>query len=119
MTKYQIKIIKKLLGEACRLRDGNQCLRCGKTTTLQTSHIKPTGRYRKMAYDLDNVKTLCVGCHLYWWHKDPLEASEWLKTAIPEARLKKLHLRAITTDKTILDYKLIKLDLENEIRKYG
>jgi hypothetical protein len=25
-----------------------------------------------------------VGCHLYWWHKEPVEAAEWLRTAFPE-----------------------------------
>lgn len=118
MTKYEIKELRKLQRQACLARDNNCCLRCGKTDRLCASHIYPKGKYRKLEFNPENVKTLCFSCHIMWWHKHPLEASEWLKTAIPELRLKRLHLQSITTDKTILDYNLIKLDLEREIEKY-
>ena len=26
-----------------------------------------------------NIKQMCMHCHLYWWHKDPIAAMEWLK----------------------------------------
>jgi hypothetical protein len=33
---------------------------------------------------LINVKTLCLGCHLFWWHKDPVSAGEWFVKTYPE-----------------------------------
>ncbi|MDQ3816139.1 MAG: hypothetical protein M3362_00425 [Acidobacteriota bacterium] len=43
-----------------------------------------------MAWEIDNVKTLCWGCHKYWWHLNPLEAEEWYKATFPKARRDKL-----------------------------
>lgn len=71
-------------------RDGNRCLRCGTTSNLQLSHIYPKGKYRKMEHDPLNLKILCLGCHLFWWHKHPLEAGEWLKSVLPSERIQYL-----------------------------
>lgn len=100
------------------LRDGERCLKCGKKDKLQTSHIYPKGRHRTMEYDLDNVKTLCNACHLYWWHKNPIEANSWLVERIPERRLKRLKLMA-QTQGTMPDYALTKIYLEQEIKNYA
>lgn len=118
MTKDNRKELNILLHEYLRLRDGERCLRCGKTDRLQLSHIYSKGKYRKMEFEEDNVKLLCVGCHLYWWHKSPIEAFEWLEATISPERLKRLKLRANINDKSILDYKLIKLYFENKIQEY-
>ena len=113
MTKAEKTKLNKLLREAMIRRDGEQCLRCGKTP-VQMSHIKSKGKYRKLAFDLNNVKPLCLGCHLYWWHKEPLEAAEWVREKLPE-RIKYLEEKTRTIDKTKLDYKQIKRELENVI----
>ena len=26
---------------------------------------------------------MCYKCHMQWWHKNPLEASEWFKANFP------------------------------------
>ena len=113
MTKAEKTKLNKLLREAMIRRDGEQCLRCGKTP-VQMSHIKSKGKYRKLAFDLNNVKPLCLGCHLYWWHKEPLDAAEWVREKLPE-RIKYLEEKTRTIDKTKLDYKQIKRELENVI----
>lgn len=118
MTKYERKELNALLRKAMLLRDKNRCLRCGKTETLQMSHIYPKGRYRKLEFDLDNVKTLCFGCHIGFWHKNPIEAKFWLDMVVPEDRLKRLRLRSQTSGDGMRNYKLLKLYLQAELKKY-
>ncbi len=90
MTKQEGKTLNGLLHRLLELRD-RRCLRCGKVP-FQMSHIYPKGRYRSMKHEPDNVKALCFACHLGWFHKNPLEAGEWLKTALPAKRLARLRL---------------------------
>jgi 5-methylcytosine-specific restriction endonuclease McrA len=73
-------------------RDGNKCLKCGTSNGLSPSHVYPTGRYRNMAWILDNIKPLCWACHRFWWHLNPTESGEWFKKKFPTRyrRLKKL-----------------------------
>jgi 5-methylcytosine-specific restriction endonuclease McrA len=110
------KRINALLHELVRLRDRESCRRCGTTERLQLSHIYPKGRYRSMEFDPWNVKLLCVGCHLYWWHKNPIEAWEWLKTVWPEKELARLKLMSNTTGHRF-DPKLHILYLKSEIAR--
>ena len=70
-----------------------------------------------MQFDVENVKALCVGCHLYWWHKHPIEAKEWAVKALGRARLNKLKKQANTINKTPLDFKEIESELKNKIGK--
>lgn len=118
MTKYEKKVLNALLHQLLALRD-KVCLHCGNTQTLQMSHIYPKGTYRKLEFDPDNVKYLCFRCHFHWWHKNPLEAQEWLKTAIPKKRLDRLRLRSQTSGDGMREYKLLKIMLEQEIKKYA
>lgn len=105
----------KLLRELVILRDGERCLRCGKTNILHLSHIYPKGKQRGMELDPDNLKLLCAGCHIYWWHKSPLEAQNWLVSVLPPERLQRLKLMSQTAQK--VDLELQKLYLESEVKK--
>ena len=78
------KDLRKLLSIACIERDNEQCVRCGSTEKLSASHIYPKGAYPRIQYELDNVKTLCYGCHLGFWHKNPVEAKKWLDNWLPK-----------------------------------
>ena len=118
MTKSQKTELNKLLHQACVLRDSGRCLRCGTSEKLQMSRIYPKGTHRKMEYDLDNVKTLCWNCHFNWWHKSPVEAWRWLEKTISKERLTRLDIRANTVDKSPQDFKLLKIYLQQEIKKY-
>jgi len=117
MTKAEKKELNGLLHELLALRD-QVCLKCGTMQRLQMSHIYPKGRYRKLEFDPDNVKYLCWNCHFNFWHKEPILASEWLNTVIPKARLDRLRLRSQTSGDGSRGYKLNKLYIENEIKKY-
>ena len=70
-----------------------------------------------MQFDPDNVKALCLGCHLYWWHKHPIEAKEWAVKALGRARLNRLKKIANTIDKTLWNYEEIKIKLEKQIKE--
>lgn len=118
MTRTEKAKIYALLRELVILRDGPFCLRCKRADRLQLSHIYPKGQHRKMEFDPDNVKLLCVGCHLYWWHKNPVEAWQWLEQTIERKRIDRLRLMAATVDKRPFDPKLHLLFLEAEIKKY-
>ena len=68
-----------------------------------------------MQFDVNNVKALCVGWHLYWWHKHPIEAKEWAVKALGRARLNKLKKQANTINKTPLNFKDLESELKNKI----
>jgi hypothetical protein len=74
------------------------------------SHVYPKGRYHGMEFELDNVKTLCLGCHIYWWHRNPIEASYWFKDKYPE-RAESLRLMAQDTNRPKFNYDRIKEQL--------
>ena len=111
MKKAQKTKLDKLVREICLARD-KCCLKCGKTTALHASHIYPKGKHPKMRFNLDNVKMLCVGCHLYWWHKHPIQAKEWAVDALGRSRLNRLKKQSNTIDKTLWDFNEIQKSLK-------
>lgn len=68
-----------------------------------------------MEYDPDNVKALCFFCHIRWWHKNPIEAHEWLQEILPAKRLSRLKMMSQTTQK--IDLNLARLLLLDTIEK--
>ena len=68
-----------------------------------------------MQFDVNNVKALCLGCHLYWWHKHPIEAKEWAEKTLGRTRLNKLKRQANNINKAPWNYEDIKHDLEKLI----
>lgn len=96
--KKCVEIAKKNVKE----RDNYICQKCGKKVegmNAHGSHIYNEGTYRGMSADEDNILTMCYYCHINWWHKNPLEASEWIKGKYPEL-VKKLKERSNKTLKT-------------------
>ncbi len=76
---------KKLVEKAKRcvkLRDDYTCQHCGKECSgsdCHASHVLNVGTHKNMELDPSNMKVLCSYCHLHWWHKDVLHATEWFK----------------------------------------
>ena len=70
-----------------------------------------------MQFDPENVKILCVGCHLYWWHKHPIEAKEWAEKTLGRARLNRLKKQSNVINKTIFDFKEIQSELRRQIEE--
>ena len=70
-------VVRKLIRE----RDKNMCQRCrGKGTDV--SHVVPRTN-KVLRWDLKNLKLLCRRCHLYWWHKHPMDAWQWFQREFP------------------------------------
>jgi len=44
-------------------RDGWRCVKCSAKGRLEVDHIKPVRTYPALAYDLDNLQTLCTAHH--------------------------------------------------------
>tara|TARA_Y100000310_G_C20505790_1_gene726343 strand:- start:80 stop:436 length:357 start_codon:yes stop_codon:yes gene_type:complete len=114
LTKGQKTKLNKLVREFIILRD-QCCLKCGKSDRLHASHIYPKGLYPKMQFDVENVKVLCHKHHLYWWHRHPIEADEWIKKTLDKGRLRRLKKKANTINKTPLDYAQLSEELKKKI----
>ena len=114
MKKGQKAKLNKLVREYVILRD-KICLRCGKADRLHASHIYPRGKSPKMPFDVNNVKALCLGCHLYWWHKHPIEAKEWAEKTLGRVRLRQLKKQANTINKNKLIFEEIRDYLQKKI----
>ena len=82
------KKVLKLAKEYIKKKNKYTCQRCGKKwlkwANCQASHIIPVSWDRRLAVDHWNMKVLCYNCHLQWRHKNPLEASDWLKEKFPD-----------------------------------
>jgi len=75
------------------VREKGFCERCNKKENLQCSHIFSRSQL-SVRWDLDNAFCLCAGCHLYWWHKNPIEAAEFTKQRLGEDKYKQLILKS-------------------------
>jgi 5-methylcytosine-specific restriction endonuclease McrA len=47
----------------CLDRDGHACIRCGETEGLEADHIVRLVDAPELAFDLENLQTLCTDCH--------------------------------------------------------
>lgn len=91
MNKKQHTILWNLLKSFVTLRDGQKCVVCGKKMRgLNLSHIFPRGQYPRLEFEPLNVFLQCPKHHLFWWHKNPIEAADWYNKTIPLTRRKKL-----------------------------
>lgn len=85
-TWYSKKLSAK--AKACiKQRDNYTCQHCGKECSgsdCHASHVLNVGTHKNMEFDPSNMKVLCSYCHLHWWHKDVLHATEWYKSKFPE-----------------------------------
>jgi 5-methylcytosine-specific restriction endonuclease McrA len=48
----------------CLERDGYACIVCGATEELEADHILPLAEYPELAFDVENLRTLCRPCHI-------------------------------------------------------
>jgi len=93
------KTVKNKLDKlfSANIRAKGFCEKCGKTTTLQCSHIYSRS-YLRLRWVEENATCLCAGCH-FWWHKNPIEAIEWVKDFKDIEKLKEMKQK-ITPVKT-------------------
>ena len=98
IRKASSQAIKKECARLCRdivfRRAGHKCERSGATSGLQWAHIYPR-RYRHLIYDPDNGMCLSVMQHLFWWHRNPIEAAEWIASLRGAAFMERLRVKAL------------------------
>lgn len=76
-----------------KLRD-KVCQKCGKADgQLECSHIF-SRRHQGTRLDPANAKLLCHHHHIDWWHANPIEAVEWLRSVIGADAYDRLRLKA-------------------------
>lgn len=77
------------------IRQRGHCQKCGKAEDdkLQCSHIHSRSKL-SVRWDLNNAFCLCSGCHIFWWHKHPIEAAEFTKKVLGEYEYAQLNVRA-------------------------
>lgn len=74
---------------ACLDRDGYACVRCGTDEALQVDHITPLAVTMDLAFDIDNLQTLCRSCHDEKGREDVaagLVRPTWINPRYPELR---------------------------------
>jgi 5-methylcytosine-specific restriction endonuclease McrA len=103
--------VDKIIGNQIKERDGWECVRCFSKKQLTASHILPKGSYPRLRFEPLNLLTMCVGCHLFWWHKNPGAAREWLDARFP-MRYDQLQVLAATARK--VDAKELLIVLQHE-----
>jgi len=122
MTKTERNKLKKLLHQLVVARD-KKCIRCGRNKRLNASHIYPKGVYKDLEFEPWNLKALCFHCHIFWWHKDVLEASRWFKQVYPDRykKVQRLYNKSNKVGKVkvkkVYDFDKIRSKLERQIKK--
>ena len=69
------------------------CLKCQQARVLQAAHILGKGAHNGIRFDLENVIGLCLRCHIFWCHRDPVGFVDWINELFP-GRIDKLKLAA-------------------------
>ena len=85
-TWYTKKLVAKAK-KCVKLRDNFICQKCEKQVegnNCHASHVLNVGTHKAFELDPENMKVLCSYCHLHWWHKDVLNATEWYKKKFPD-----------------------------------
>jgi len=105
-----------------RIRDNLTCQKCWSKKSPQCSHVYSDGRDRRLSVDPMNMKILCMSCHLYRRHKEPLEAYERYKSKFPDRYkyLEKKHIENMKWWSISLQWREDTYnDLLNQAKKYN
>lgn len=81
------KEVETLAKIKAKTRDKYICQHCGKKvegSNAHASHIIPVSHGNVLRFNPMNMICLCYHCHINWWHKNPMESSEWFKQKFPE-----------------------------------
>lgn len=96
------KDLDKLVKDYVKERDNYTDQRTGEKVTgsnCHASHVFPVGSCSVLQFEPLNIIVLSYHNHINWWHKNPIEASEWFKGKFPERLLQLEELR-VTKSKT-------------------
>jgi len=106
--KKLIKQLEDVIRIYIRKRDNNLCQKCSKQvfgSNSHVSHVIPKSRGNFLRFNEQNLKLLCSGCHLQYWHLNPLEAGEWFANKFPKRYKYLQESKSYTMEFTETDYK--------------
>ena len=119
MKKPQKNKLDRLFQQTIVKRDG-KCQICSKEARLNAHHIYSRARMNTR-WDLENGIALCVGCHTFSStlsaHKTPRAFFRWLEQRKGKKWVDDLEIRSDMIAQN-LDYNLLKIYLEQELKKY-
>ena len=116
--KALIKACDKLVRQLVFHRDQNTCQYCGKQPEKLDPHHIYGRRIYSLRWVLDNLITLCSGCHMQIAHAQPVVFIEYIRCRLGDNGLDKLKLKKNSTFKTsVSNLELFKLKLERENEK--
>lgn len=84
---HVIKELDVLVKALVKQRDNHTCQKCNlkvEGSNCHGSHVIPVSAGNKLRWDEQNIKVLCMRDHIYWWHKNPMEAAAWFAQKFPE-----------------------------------
>lgn len=94
------------------IRQKGRCERCGSTNTLQCAHVI-TRVNKILRWDILNALCLCFRCHKFFWHDNPLEATQWFQLNFPERYKYLMEVKNTIIQRTDEDYKLLLEDIKD------
>jgi len=107
-TKFKSRKFIKILDReySVLVRSKGFCEKCGKEEGLQCCHIIPRTNMT-LRWDIFNAISMCMRCHLFWQHKNPLEFTEWFEKKYPARYLYLMENRNKIIKRTKEDYEEI------------
>ena len=82
-----VKRLDTIAKRLAKQRDEYTCQKCGQKvegSNAHGSHVVPVSAGQTLRWDLENIDCMCMHCHIYWWHKNPLESSAWFREKFTE-----------------------------------
>ena len=110
-----VRAVDKLFRNVLLSERGSVCEWCKREGQVQVSHILNKGSYPRSRFHRQNVLLLCMRCHLFKWHRDPLAANKWLAEYKGADYYDKL--RAIDRLSRKVDLALLKTAFEQEAKQ--
>jgi len=89
------------------------CEKCGTSQNLQASHIF-SKRKKSTRWNPENGFCLCLNHHLFWWHREPIEAFLWAEEMLGTEKIEELRKSSQQLAKGI-DLDKIQTSLEREL----
>jgi hypothetical protein len=113
--RASVRELDALCREVVFLRDEGKCRKCGKTAT-DWCHVHTRGTHATR-WELDNSWAGCRGCHMNFWHKQPMHAARWWKKEIGAARYDDLMLKTSVKGRGGVNFHAVRAYLEQERAK--
>src|SRR3990172_6983358 len=95
MTRKDTKRLSSIFNRLIRERDkvcqvGARFGGCG--GVLQCSHIHSVGAYKNLQFHPTNAVGMCWRHHFFFWHKNPVDAFQWVREYLGDERWKDLEV---------------------------